>query len=207
MTAIIVISCAVSAIVGSASAVAAPAASFKAEQYPATVSGAQVTGLVFTTEEGPENCTSATVVGTLSGAATQVGLTPEFAGCKVFGVYQKIRINGCQLVAHVGGTSPFPISWDVACPVGSPGIEFAQVGTACTTTYLPQSGITGGYANNGGAGSTRSLLLTVNMRTLSYKEVGAECPDAGTHQNGRLQGTIRIGASAVSGAQEGVWIE
>jgi hypothetical protein len=195
--------------VGTASAATG---SFKAESYPATVES-PAASLIFNTTQGKMLCTATTMAGSLASFSSSLSLTPTIKGCQLFGVSVTFTVNGCQARLNVTGESvPFGASTDIVCPVGSPGIVYKPIGWDCTTTLLPQTGLSSVFLTSPGTGATRQVNVGVELKKVKYTEVGSLCDgESGAVQaNGSISGTLSLKGyqtvGGVKGAQQGLWV-
>jgi hypothetical protein len=202
--------------VGASGAQGAP--EFHAEQVPAFIHG-ESSNHEFKVDTGVAKCTAfseyATVTGTVtSNTTTTATVTPSYAACHCYGVKCSVDVNGCTYIIHLtsGGASPYGTTVDVACPAGKV-IELTAVGIACTVTIGPQSGLEGmQLTNQGGPGTTRDVLATIEVGGIAYAEHGLECAgDTGPTTNGTYKGTVTVKGfqdnSGVQGAQQGIWVQ
>jgi len=103
---------------------AASASEFKAGGYPATLTGSQLASerLQIFFSEGSVVCETATLSGTLAGAANNVTLHPVFGTCSAFDfVNIPVATTGCDFKLHSGalaGTGIWEGTLDVVCEAG-----------------------------------------------------------------------------------------
>lgn len=178
----------------------ASADSFTAEKAPVTYTGNQSEANVFTTTVGTVKCTVTTFKGTVnSTSTTTASVTPTYSGCTAFGFPADIEVNGCEYLLHVGAATTGTV--DVVCPVGK---EITVVATTSATNPTPkcivhikaQSGLGTVTYSNVGTGTTREVLVSVNVSGIHYTHtpgsgLGA-CPTEGTSTTGTYTGSVLV---------------
>jgi len=163
---------------------AASAAEFHSASAPSTITGAQSTGHVFTTDAGTVTCKTVTFSGTQSAkTTTEVTLTPKYESCKAFGfaVGIPIHVNGCGFRLNASGTT------ELECPTGK-AIEITVPG--CTTSIGPQHFATGMEYTTIGTTPSRTITAHSNISGISYNECGTPT------KNGTYKGSTKITGSA-----------
>ena len=90
-------------------AAGAQAAAFTAAEYPAFVSGGptETSSMTFGFEGGQTaSCEFAGFAGEITGATSELTVSPGFGGCTAFGSAEgSIEANGCAFVFHPGSGS------------------------------------------------------------------------------------------------------
>lgn len=196
---------ALTALLGVASA---SASQFRAEAYPATVTGSQGKVHEITVSTGVIKCATATVAGTLPGASSTATLTPAFTSCKAFGVKATSAVNSCSYVLQsTNESAPFSGTVGISCSKSGDAIEFSPTGMACQVTIPAQSGVGSVEFENTGLNKKRAIALSLNVSSLQYTETGAACGSPGAHSNGAWTGTSTLeGQTEPEGPRQGLYL-
>jgi hypothetical protein len=206
MSSAVFMAVAITALLGAASA---SASQFRAETYPATISGAQVTIQKMTTGVGgTAKCSTATVSGSLSAASGALTLTPVYAGCKVYGVSATVNVNSCGYTLHsTNEAPPFVGTVDIACTKSGDAIEINPTGLECQLKLPAQTGLAKVEYENTGFNKARAIQVTYNVTSLRYTETGVGCPTPGEHSDGTWQGSSKLEAlTGVEGSRQGLYL-
>lgn len=183
---------------------------FEAEGYPAPVAGV---GLVtMSANFGITNC-SLSPEGTLSGAATSLNVGPDIHGCAYFGLKFGINDNDCSFALHPV-TNEFPYSsgtLGIDCEKAGSAMTFTIPGTKCEIRIPAQSGVNSVKFESIGAGTTRSVGVTLGASGLQYTE-SAGCAHPGSHSDLNFSGEFNLeGYTSFeghrSGIRQGFWLE
>jgi len=128
-------------------AVAAGAAAFSAEKYPATVGGKQ-SGVTKTGEgtiigfEGGlmTECGTAGFGTELTEASSSLTVESTVFSCEMFGLPATVANNGCEYVLHAGSGSgdSFTGTMDITCPAGN---SIVITGSTCEILIGTQKGL------------------------------------------------------------------
>lgn len=190
---------ALSAVAGAAGA---SASQFRAQQYPATITGTQGTAQKLNLNGTTIKCSNTTATATAASASSTLELTPAYSGCTIGGLAATSSSNGCQLTyASTSESAPLTGTLGVKCGAGA-AIEFKQ-GT-CVFSIPAQSGVGGLEFTNAGTGSTRTVTTTYGVSGLSYT-AGSGCGSPGSFSNGTLTGSSVLKGS-VGLRQVGVYV-
>lgn len=167
---------------------------FEAEGYPAGIIAPQVTQHVFGTSIGNLKCNGVDLGATVGGASSELGLDPEFRGCRVNASKTTIRTNTCTYALKVANAAgPYSGTLSLACS-GSNQLEaeFLGWGGNCTIKIPPQTLASVSYENQG-SGASRTVLASMSGTGLKYT-LGANCElTPGSYGNGTLSGSTSLG--------------
>lgn len=170
---------------------------FEAEKYPAKVSGNQNTAAKYTLglSEGirPLSCESASLQGTLSAAATQLGLVPEGQNCSLTILGNQdpatIQANSCQYSLNALNVGPpYAGSLGVACSKEGDGIEIKAYASAqkqaegvvlCAYTIAPQSALKGVSLENIVSGISRGIGVSFGVSGIAYTKTQGTVANCG----------------------------
>lgn len=140
------------------------------------------------------SCEEASLGGTLSESATQLGLTPTFQGCTmtIFGnpYPTTASVNGCHYGLNVlDAGPPYSGSLDIVCSNEGDGIEIKTYETVamqesggttmCTYKISPQSGLQGVGLETVGSGSSRSVDLDFALEGVSVTRLSGALANCG----------------------------
>jgi hypothetical protein len=185
---------------------------FHAEKAPVTLTGVQEGQHVFTLEGNEFQCTTATFHGTSSATtATEITLSPHYAGCKFGSLTATMDTTGCHFILD-DETTPSTGDAHVYLDCTSGNIKTTISG--CTITFNSDqtlSGVTYDNVNNNG-GNTREITMTTTISGMEYSASGFGCGLAGIktgpHTDGTYTGnTIVTGEEdKVGGAHVGIWV-
>lgn len=173
----------------------ATAAQFRAEEYPTTVAGAQITEFALGTNgtKSPikTKCSKVTFAGVESEASSAMTVTPTLSGCKTAGVSSTPSVNSCYFVFHsTNEEAPFVGGVDVTCSKENDTIDFAVPGLECTIKIPAQNGLGSVAYSNSGSSRSRAITATLNLTGLRYIYSGKGCPGgSGTFENGTYSGS------------------
>lgn len=171
----------------------ASASQFRAEEYPAPLTGGQVGVPTITTKSGIIKCTSTALAGSESVAANTASVTPTYSGCKSFGVGATIKPNSCHLrLVSTNGSAPFQGELGVECAEPGAAIEVVPNGLNCVVSIASQSGLPVSLTN-AGSGEERKVEVGINSSALIYQETGSGCVAPGLHENGVYVGEYALG--------------
>lgn len=189
------------------SAIAATAAAdlFRAEQYPAQVTGDQ-DGQIdqLTTTAGALTCEEIKYVGTFNAASTEATLTPSYGKCKMAGLPSIVDVNGCsyKLTQTTAGAEPTTSRVDILCPAGQEiTVTVNENGppntltTKCIIHIPPQNELIHINWTNIGTTTTREITGHITISNLTYRHTAGSGPGActtGHAANGSYTGKIRI---------------
>ncbi|HEU5253084.1 MAG TPA: hypothetical protein VFU16_07155 [Solirubrobacterales bacterium] len=193
---------ALSAVAGAAGA---SASQFRAQQYPATITGTQGATQKLVLNGTTIKCNNPTGTATASAASSTLALSPSYSGCTLGGLNANFVSNGCQLIyTSISESAPLTGTLGVSCEAGA-AIEIKQ-GT-CVVSIPTQSGVGGVEFTNAGTGSTRTITATYNITALSYSG-GSGCPASlkGSYSNGTLTGGT-VFKGSVGLRQIGVYVD
>jgi hypothetical protein len=143
----------------------------------------------------------------VSSGATEYEFHPEFSGCKVFGANGSFVTTGCNFRVRPqrGGSG----SLSLRCTEGHEMRFSYPPGLVCEVRFPSQGNLPGISWTNAGSGSTRDVNTGVNLKTLVYTEVGANCSTPGTHAGSLSGGLLLRGYEDIAGwpgAQQGIWV-
>ncbi len=134
-------------------ATAANAAEFKAEKYPAVLTGTQLgtgtgatpgeSATILSFEGQMTECGSGGFTGELTKASSQVSITQFGAGCTAFGFMSaSLSWNGCNYRLNIGSGSgdSYSGTFDFVCPEGA---KIAITSGNCEIQIGAQNGLSG----------------------------------------------------------------
>ncbi len=180
---------------------AAQAGEFTAENYPATITGAQLSKHQFTFFGGNTvNCNVATFHGKLAAAAETLTVGAEYGECSTEGGGAvTVKMTSCDYVFHAGETLEMDRvdgSLDVKCNKAGDGIFFEDPETGCNVKILPQGTLsTLVYTNHTEASD---YDVDISLANIKYNQ-NAQCPGGeGMFFNGTY-----TGKSTMTGDYEG----
>ena len=194
----VAIALAVSFAFGAVAASAASAGTFRAESYPARITGEQTTQVVFTGVVGTWKCGGLGMQGELKGESTTLNLTPTYSECSWAGIAATINMEGCTYEYVAGNTveekeTKVQATMNVRCPGGKEAKLTLTNG--CTIRIPEQTGL-GSVTAETTATSPSVVDLQLNITGETYRvENGNLCPNTpanGTYTNGTLSGVERL---------------
>jgi hypothetical protein len=187
---------------------AASAGTFKAESYPATITGEQTTSVVFTGVVGKWSCKKLTMQGSLTSASSALNLTPVYSECAWAGVAATTFMEGCTYEFTAGETvegseNKIQATMDIKCPAGKE-VKLVLNGGTCTIWIPEQTGLGSATFENTPASTPDDVDLTLNLSGIKYRvETGfLGCPSGtnGTYTNGTIAGGVTLKADNGGGA-------
>lgn len=186
---------------------AASAAEFRAEDYPASVSGSQVETLALSTHAGNVQCQTVDLSGTAAEASSSLELAATFGKCKAFGFLQaSIDMNSCSYVLEsTSDLPPLDGTLDLACGEEGDAIEIKAF--TCTVTVPEQEDLDSLELENKGSGANREVEAVVDVGSIMHT-TSAGCPGggAGSFDNGSYSGAVLLdGASGEE--QTGIYVD
>jgi hypothetical protein len=196
-------------IVGAFGASAASAGSFKAESYPARITGAQTTQVVFTGVVGTWKCGGLAMQGELKEESTTLNLTPIYSECSWAGIAATINMEGCTYEYVAGNTvegkeTKIQATMNIRCPAGKEA-KLTLTG-GCTLRIPEQTGL-GAVTAETTVTPPSVVDLQLNITGETYRvENGTFCPNSpanGTYTNGTLSGVERLLAENAEANQLG----
>jgi hypothetical protein len=180
---------------GAVSATGASAGTFKADSYPARITGEQTTQIVFTGVVGSWKCNGLNMQGELSAESSSLNLTPSYSECSWAGIAATVNMEGCTYEYTAGSTiegneNKIQATMDVRCPTGKE-IKLTLTNN-CTIRIPEQSGLGSVTLENKLATEPMDVDLQLNVSGMTYRvEHGNFCPNTpadGTYNNGTLKG-------------------
>lgn len=184
------------------SAVAASAAQagvFKAESYPAAITGQQTSKIEFTGVVGTWTCKTINLQGELAKESSELKLNPIYEGCSWVGIEATVNMTGCYYLFTAGNTiggssDKIEVGMDIKCEAGKK-IDLT-LANECRLK-LPEQSLTGITAENTLTAEPKmDVDFSVNIKGLEYiVENGSKCPNSpanGTYTNGTLKGTTTL---------------
>lgn len=174
---------------------------FRAQSYPAVVSGAQSIKLKLITDAGTVSCATANFSlpswapnGKIIGDTSELLLQPTQKQCSLSGLGVTVKpTSNCMYTVAVTGSAPF-IGTLYVCET-----EFDVDGSNCAVTLKPQTRPGMEYVNVG-SGSSATVEAIVDLANVTYSVTGAEqCPfpvSNTTYSNGKYRGTISLSAKS-----------
>jgi uncharacterized protein YaiE (UPF0345 family) len=134
------------AAIGTASASAAQAAGeFTADEYPATITGAQLGNHVFKFEGPVITCPTATFHGELPAPSSELTLDAEYGECKTNnGNAAVVEMTSCDYQFHAGETLAMDKvdgSLDIECAEAGDRIDFVVPSSGCKFEIGAQNGL------------------------------------------------------------------
>lgn len=173
---------------------------FKAEKYPATLTGGGGAGLYITTSQGKYLCELPKISGGLAKESSQLTTTAADAPCGGFGT---LHPNGCEFIFHPEGASKVG-TFDIggkSC--SSTGMTFFETSWNCLKSLPPQSGRSATFYNVGtGAGAKISIQVKTSVKA---KAIGGENPACFESTSFQMEGPWELKGSS-GGAATGVSI-
>lgn len=188
---------------GAVAASAASAGSFKADSYPARITGAQTTQVLFNGVVGTWKCNGLNMQGELSKESSSLNLTPLYTECSWAGVAATINMEGCTYEYTAGNTvegseNKIQATMDVKCPAGKE--MKLTLANNCTIRIPEQNGLNSVTLENTLALEPMAVDLQLNVTGMTYKvEHGTFCPNSpadGTYNNGSLKGEEKLSAES-----------
>lgn len=179
---------------------AAQAGTFTAENYPATITGTQLTGHKFSFANNYSvTCASAAFHGQIPGAVERLTVGARYEECESnAGDPVTVKMTGCHYgleAAETLGENEVDGRLYIKCPAGA-GIDFDDEVTGCEIKILPQNSLTTlKYTNNVGAGD---FVVDINVFAINYVE-NALCPGG----EGMFFAGQYAGKSTITGDFEG----
>jgi hypothetical protein len=187
---------------------AASAGTFKAESYPATITGTQTTSVVFTGVVGKWSCKTVSMQGTLSEASSALNLAPSYGECSWAGVPATTNMEGCTYEFTAGNTvegkeNKVEATMDLKCPAGKE-VKLVLNGGTCTIFIPEQIGLKSATFENTPAATPDDVDLTLALTGIKYKVVNGflGCPNNpadGTYTNGSIGGVETLSADSKGG--------
>jgi hypothetical protein len=196
--------CAIAAI----TAASASAGTFKAESYPATITGEQTTQVVFTGVVGAWKCNKLTMQGELGGESGSLNLAPTYSECSWAGVGATTSMEGCTYEFKAGSTvegeNKISATMNVNCPAGKE-VKLVLNGGTCTIFIPEQANLGSVTAENNLLASPIDVKLKLTLSSITYRVENGflGCPNNpanGTYTNGTIAGEVTLKADA-SGKQ------
>lgn len=194
--------------VSAVTSTAASAGTFKAESYPATITGTQTTAVTFTGVVGKWTCKTVSMQGTLTEASSALNLAPTYSECSWAGVGATTNMEGCTYEFTGGNTvegkeSKIEATMDVKCPAGKE-VKLVLNGGTCTIFIPEQTGLKSATFENTTAPTPDDVDLTLALSGIKYKVVNGllGCPNSpadGTYTNGTISGVETLSADNKSG--------
>jgi hypothetical protein len=187
--------------VGAVTASAASAGTFKADSYPAQITGEQTTQVLFAGVVGTWKCNGLTVQGELKSESSSLNLAPVYTECSWAGVAATVNMEGCTYEFTAGKTvegseSKVQATMDIRCPAGKE--VKLTLSNSCTIRIPEQTELGSVTAENTLATEPMGVDLQLNLSGITYKVVnGLFCPNSpasGTYNNGTLKGTVKLSA-------------
>jgi hypothetical protein len=195
----------------------AQAVQFHSESSTTFLLGQQATRNVFDTAAGTVKCgtaaSNAQFTGEITGTTvSELTITPECTGATAFGQNMIFNFTGCDYLftAPTGSAPTYDGRFDIQCPEGK-HIDVEVPAGECSLTVFPQE--VPGVVNytNGGAGSTRDVLVTSGLEGVAYTVdgPGTICGSVGAHTDGKLTGSVTFKGfeNAAHTEQKGLWVE
>jgi hypothetical protein len=189
------------------SASAAQAGEFTAEEYPATMTGTQLSGHKFGFTNYGVTCASTTFHGQLVEASESLTLGASYKQCSSnAGNAVTVNMTGCDYVFDAGETlaeNEVDGSLDITCPAEA-AIDFEDTVTGCAIRILPQNQLTTvKYTNHKVA---KDFDVDINLSAINYTENNL-CPAGeGMFFNGTYTGQSTITGDH-GGAGTGVTVD
>jgi len=204
-----ILAIAVALTASAALSAAASAGTFKAESYPATITGTQTTAVTFTGVVGKWTCKTVSMQGTLSEASSALNLAPIYSECSWAGVAATTNMEGCTYEFTAGNTvegseSKIESTMDVKCPAGKE-VKLVLNGGTCTIYIPEQTGLKSATFENTAAPTPDDVDLTLALSGIKYKVVNGlfGCPNNpadGTYTNGTISGVETLTADSKGGS-------
>jgi hypothetical protein len=172
------------------SAATASAEEFHSETAHTTYTGAQVAEDIFTVNAGTVKCKKAEYAGTQSVATSkEATVSPTYKECTAFGfVNTTIDVNGCGYIFTRTPVNGDESSIHIECPAGN---SIVVTAFNCEVT-VPAQTLSGGVTyTNEGAGTTRSIIVDVNLTGITYIQHSKSFPGCKT------EGTTGAGATSL----------
>jgi hypothetical protein len=186
--------------ISAALAATAQAGQFTAENYPATITGTQLTGHKFSFANNYSvTCASAAFHGQLPGAVERLTVGARYEECESnAGDPVTVKMTGCHYgleAAETLGENEVDGRLYVKCPDGA-GVDFEDEVTGCKIKILPQNSLTTlKYTNNVEAGD---FVVDINVFAINYVE-NELCPGG----EGMFFAGQYTGKSTITGDFEG----
>jgi hypothetical protein len=184
-------------VVSAVASSAASAGTFKAESYPATITGTQTTSVVFSGVVGKWSCKTVSMQGTLTEASSSLNLAPSYGECSWAGVAATTNMEGCTYNFTAGNTiegseSKIEATMDIKCPAGKE-VKLVLNGGTCTIFIPEQTALKSATFENTPAATPDDVDLTLALTGIKYKVVNGMlgCPNKpadGTYTNGSIAG-------------------
>lgn len=189
------------------SAAPASAASFKAEEYPATFSGETLTKPMITTNTGTYKCESATYSGVASEALSSLTLAPVFGECAFITLIATFEAHSCSFVLNsTNEAAPFTGTMDMRCSKAGDKMVLKIPLVECTVEIPQQIGLPTAEYKNVGAGTGRTITATLKISGMSYSE-NSKCSSPGAHTNGLFSAGFSVKGKNKGGKSIGVFLE
>jgi hypothetical protein len=180
---------------------------FHIEMEDTTLTGAQITPNVLTTDLGELKCETVKYDGTQGPfTSTTLTLTPTFEKCKIGGVNTTVTMNGCSYVFHLQqNTENYEAKMGIECPAGQ---KFVIHTPECAITIPPQGPRAQVTFTNENAGATRSLIIDLNVAGIEYVEHGGACAsETEATANGTFAGQATVTGENAEQVHKGIWVE
>lgn len=207
--AVAILATAAALAVSAVATTAASAGTFKAESYPATITGTQTTAVTFTGVVGKWTCKTVAMQGTLKEASSALNLAPAYTECSWAGVAATTNMEGCTYEFTAGNTvegseSKIESTMDVKCPAGKE-VKLVLNGGTCTIYIPEQTGLKSATFENTPAATPDDVDLTLALSGIKYKVVNGflGCPNNpadGTYTNGTIAGGETLTADSSGGS-------
>jgi hypothetical protein len=188
--------------VSAVASAAASAGTFKAESYPATITGEQTTSVLFTGVVGKWSCKKVTMQGSMSSSSSALNLAPVYTECAWAGVAATTFMEGCTYEFTAGETvegseNKIQATMDIKCPAGKE-VKLVLNGGTCTIWIPEQASLGSATFENTPAATPDDVDLTLNLSGIKYRvETGVRgCPVGtnGTYTNGSITGGVKLKA-------------
>ena len=205
------------AAIGAALASAAQAGVFKAEEYPARITGEQVAGTItgqeftkhqFSTVVATWKCSTVKFQGELTEESSELTLTPTYEGCDWNGTLTTVNTNGCDYLFTAGETiegseNKLNVSVHIKCEAGH---EIEVILGECTIK-LPSQTLSGITAENTLTAEPKmDVDLALDVKGFEYTvKNGSKCPNKpadGVYNNGSLKGVSTLTAENPSNSSK-----
>jgi hypothetical protein len=198
------------AAVLSAPALASAKPVFKAEKYPAKLTGTALEFHVFGFNSSWK-CTSVTFSGSLTESSSTLTLSPTYSGCTFFGLAVSANTNGCTYLLHLVEAEKedvFRSTIDLSCPAGKE-IQFSQALTGCSWSFGTQTALGKVTATDLTASKPKNLQLTFEVSNIKYTEKKGSGPwcSEGLFTNGQYAGQETLVGDTEGGTTQALWVE
>jgi hypothetical protein len=176
---------------------------FATEKAPANIVGEEGTNnkVFLFPKAGAVWCNKYSLSGTTSTVTTEsLSVIPTYTNCEFNGIegikFGSVKMGGCSLVFHAGGT------YDVAGANCASEPITVPVAPTCTVTVGPQSGLPGPVFSELGFGAGRYVHMTSTFEAgLKYTATGKACVSSGTFTDGSYRSDAYLRSAT------GLWVE